>query len=256
MYDNRCGSEAQVFNVFSGEKLATDRPSLYFGSRARVSNFVVPHGAQDTASRPSECGQRYASLPVRVVPTVVFLHTAVIANKHATRDTCLAHSMPCRPVRGTSPQRRYFPAPSRFQLRPLRSISTGIVAWPMVGIKRSSFCEPVVRLCCLSNSTSVWYSCRTSMIPARPETLLYFRKVYPCRSYCVQLAKTCANNVVEWQELCRSIRCPPTDEECMPGPFDSQARLSIGSTTTVDPDFFMAVTGRGGEERASLFTRA
>ncbi|CAN0042884.1 unnamed protein product [Ectocarpus sp. 12 AP-2014] len=55
-------------------------------------------------------------------------------------------------------------------------------------------------------------------------------QVYPCRSYCVQLAKTCANNVVEWQELCRSIDCPPTDEECMPGPY-SQAREA-----TQDPD--------------------
>ncbi|CAM9577151.1 unnamed protein product, partial [Hapterophycus canaliculatus] len=44
-------------------------------------------------------------------------------------------------------------------------------------------------------------------------------QVYPCRSYCVQLAKTCANNVVEWQELCRSINCPPTEEVCMPGPY-------------------------------------
>ncbi|CAM9120560.1 unnamed protein product [Ectocarpus fasciculatus] len=55
-------------------------------------------------------------------------------------------------------------------------------------------------------------------------------QVYPCRSYCVQLAKTCANNVVEWQELCRSIDCPPTDEECMPGPY-TQAREA-----TQDPD--------------------
>ncbi|CAM9553502.1 unnamed protein product [Scytosiphon promiscuus] len=50
-------------------------------------------------------------------------------------------------------------------------------------------------------------------------------QVYPCRSYCVQLAKTCANNVVEWQELCRSIDCPPTDEECMPGPYTQARRL-------------------------------
>lgn len=46
-----------------------------------------------------------------------------------------------------------------------------------------------------------------------------YEQVYPCRSYCVQLAKTCANNVVDWQELCRAIDCPPTDEECMPGPY-------------------------------------
>ncbi|CAM9761368.1 unnamed protein product, partial [Pylaiella littoralis] len=44
-------------------------------------------------------------------------------------------------------------------------------------------------------------------------------QVPPCRSFCVQLAKTCANNVMDWQELCRSIDCPPTDEECMPGPY-------------------------------------
>ncbi|CAN0385706.1 unnamed protein product [Ascophyllum nodosum] len=44
-------------------------------------------------------------------------------------------------------------------------------------------------------------------------------QVYPCRSYCVQLAKTCANNVLDWQELCRAIDCPPTDDECMPGPY-------------------------------------
>lgn len=54
------------------------------------------------------------------------------------------------------------------------------------------------------------------------------RQVYPCRSYCVQLAKTCANNVVEWQELCRSIDCPPTDEECMPGPYQQARELDRG----------------------------
>lgn len=35
----------------------------------------------------------------------------------------------------------------------------------------------------------------------------------------MQLAKTCANNIAEWLELCRSIDCPPTDEECVPGPY-------------------------------------
>lgn len=51
-------------------------------------------------------------------------------------------------------------------------------------------------------------------------------QVYPCRSYCVQLAKTCANNV-EWIELCKAIDCPPTDEECVPGPY-TQVRSQRG----------------------------
>lgn len=64
-------------------------------------------------------------------------------------------------------------------------------------------------------------------------------QVYPCRSYCVQLAKTCANNVVEWIELCRAIDCPPTDEECVPGPY-----------TQVRPQRRTGLKGRGAHIRS------
>eukprot|EP00904_Undaria_pinnatifida_P012424 jgi/Undpi1/8311/HiC_scaffold_25.g10780.m1 len=77
-------------------------------------------------------------------------------------------------------------------------------------------------------------------------------QVYPCRSYCVQLAKTCANNVVEWLELCRSIDCPPTSEECMPGPYtqdpdeacylyEYHSPLNVGARTPSAPGIKLAI---------------
>lgn len=92
-------------------------------------------------------------------------------------------------------------------------------------------------------SKSVGQEFSTSKLFTRPPPKPSFPKVYPCRSYCVQLAKTCANNVVEWQELCRSIGCPPTDEECMPGPYTQASLffLFIYGTSSCD-----VLTGRGG----------
>ncbi|CAN0069268.1 unnamed protein product, partial [Phaeothamnion confervicola] len=33
--------------------------------------------------------------------------------------------------------------------------------------------------------------------------------VPPCRSFCVELAETCANNVEQYKTLCEDIDCPP-----------------------------------------------
>lgn len=44
--------------------------------------------------------------------------------------------------------------------------------------------------------------------------------VHPCRSYCTQIATQCANSL-EYMDLCLSIRCPPTDDTCEPGPEDT-----------------------------------
>ena len=43
--------------------------------------------------------------------------------------------------------------------------------------------------------------------------------VPPCRSYCTQVAIQCANNL-EYQELCKKIECPPTEELCTPGLYE------------------------------------
>lgn len=39
----------------------------------------------------------------------------------------------------------------------------------------------------------------------------------PCRSYCAQIAVQCANSL-DYMDLCLGIACPPTEEDCEPGP--------------------------------------
>eukprot|EP01041_Mallomonas_annulata_P008451 gene8451-17423_t len=38
---------------------------------------------------------------------------------------------------------------------------------------------------------------------------------YPCRSFCIQIAKVCANEY-DFMKVCSEIACPPTDSKCTP----------------------------------------
>lgn len=50
---------------------------------------------------------------------------------------------------------------------------------------------------------------------------------YPCRSFCVQIAKVCANSY-DFLKVCSEIACPPTDTVCTPDPIISGQVLSLG----------------------------
>jgi len=50
---------------------------------------------------------------------------------------------------------------------------------------------------------------------------------YPCRSFCVQIAKVCANSY-DFLKVCGEIACPPTETACTPDPILVGQVLSLG----------------------------
>jgi len=86
---------------------------------------------------------------------------------------------------------------------------------------------------------------------------------YPCRAFCVQVAKFCANDPL-FIQLCESIACPPTEDDCTPNPtvHDAMGKgqdlaQNLGCNMPYDADPYSpknsAQRGAGRDVQASLF---
>lgn len=83
-------------------------------------------------------------------------------------------------------------------------------------------------LCLFYGSNNVMYKNWCQFVEDVRDALPANHKVaprYPCRSFCVQVATTCAYDPL-FVELCRSIACPPTEDSCTADPSIGGQRLA------------------------------
>lgn len=105
-------------------------------------------------------------------------------------------------------------------------------------------------LCLFYGSNNVMYRNWCQFVEDVRDALPANHKVaprYPCRSFCVQVATTCAYDPL-FVDLCRSIACPPTEDSCTADPSIGGQRLAanLGCSMPYVADPYSPKNGSSG----------